>query len=68
MTENKFQEMAKGILDAEDTLRKAEQFTNDMAMLVGGKLRANCVEARLLAKLKRELKDFNLRTLKWRGE
>lgn len=55
---NKFDEMREAMQEAEDTLRAA-------ARLLSGRMR-KVNSSYLIAQLKRELRDFNIHTGKWK--
>lgn len=76
---NKFDLMRDAVSEAEVTLRAADRMAVDMAQMLLGRLRSvnngsyhpnmsDWRRDRLLAALKRELKDFNSHTYKWKGE
>lgn len=54
--------------NAEQQIRMADAATRDAAALVKGRLRVANVPGHVLAELKRELKDFNAHTYRWKGE
>lgn len=61
---NKFDEMRAALREAEYTLDAARSVAAQMASMLTGKLR-NC-EPGTLARLKRELRNFNIHTGTWR--
>jgi hypothetical protein len=61
---NKFDEMRQAMREAEQTLDAARSVASQMASMLVGKLR-QCSESDL-ARLKRELRDFNIHTGRWR--
>lgn len=62
---NKFDEMKQAVWDAENTLYHADRVASDIAKLLRGRLR-KCMASDLEA-LKRELKDFNIQTRRWKS-
>jgi hypothetical protein len=58
-----FEEMVEAVRDARRTIHAADSQANDVAYLLEGRLR-HC-DGYVLAKLKRELKDFNPHTKEW---
>jgi len=63
---NKFDEMRAGVLEAEIILRAADSLSTEMAGLLVGRLK-KVRNYRALESLKRELKDFNIRTGDWKN-
>jgi len=59
-------EVNHGIKDAERTMSAADRVVGEMADLIRGKLRSGKVSGYALADLKRELRDFDLRTYCWK--
>lgn len=59
-------DMQGEIDDARRTLEHADQLAQQLARLLQGRLRK--VHSWTLKGLKRELRDFNMHTGKWRGE
>lgn len=64
MSGNQFDAMRAAVRDAEMTLSAADTVACQLAPLLAGRLR-NCHSSDL-ARLKRELKDFNIHTGRWR--
>ncbi len=61
---NPFDEMRRSIAEAETTLRVADAAAKNMAQIIKGRLRhANSWDLKVL---KRELRDFNIKTGKWK--
>lgn len=63
MTDNSYDIMRAGIRQAKNTMAAADYVASDMADLLKGRLRH--VRPDVLAKLKRELRDFNAHTKTW---
>jgi hypothetical protein len=63
---NAFDQMRAAVSEAESTLRAVDKCSNDMAKLLVGRLRK--ADSWTLAHLKRELKDFNVHTRKWKNK
>ena len=64
-----YQEMRQAIQSAKTTLNVADAAAEDLARMLVGRLRAASkyhTGAIAVAKLKRELRDFNLHTMTWR--
>lgn len=61
-----YDEMARAIRDAKNTMELADLAANRSAELLEGRLRR--VSCGRLARLKRELRDFNIHTGKWKEE
>lgn len=51
---------------AQRTIRNADTCTCKLAELMAGRLRSAAVDGSTLAVLKRELRDFNIHTGKWK--
>jgi len=60
----KFQEMNEAILDAETTMRMADVTAKKIGRLLVGRLR-EC-PYHVLEALKKELKDYNMKTYTWK--
>lgn len=58
------EEMIATLREASRTIRSADRVANDMACLLKGRLRH--VNGNHLENLKRELRDFNMQTYKWK--
>ena len=73
---NKFDEMRTAVKEAEVVLHAADKQVKAMACLLAGRLRRGtgnfldrtCTEDRALVALKRELREFNSHTRKWKDE
>jgi len=61
---NKFNLFYEGLQDAQQTQRAADANANRMAEMLVGRLRH--VRGIHLEKLKRELRDFNIQTHRWK--
>lgn len=61
--ENPFDQVRSAVWRAKETLQAVDCAAGSMADLLVGRLRH--VDRRTLAKLKRELRDFNIQTKKW---
>lgn len=61
---NRFDQMRAAVRDVEMTMSAADTVACQLAPLLAGRLR-NC-HARDVARLKRELRDFNIHTGTWR--
>lgn len=59
-----FKEIREALYEAERLKRACERSANDMAMLLKGNLRS--VSGWNVKDLKKELRDFNMRTMKWK--
>lgn len=55
-----------GIEDARQSIANGDSHINKMASIIGGKLKSCRVSSGTLRKLKRELRDFNMITGKWK--
>jgi hypothetical protein len=65
----KFEEFESAFNDAQSTLWKVDHISQKLAEMLIGRLRLaskTYAGARYVAKLKRELRDFNMQTLKWK--
>lgn len=62
---NIFDDMLAAVADARTTLRAADHIADGIARLLVGRLR-NGVSGYTLAKLKHELRDFNMTTKTWK--
>ena len=66
----RFNEMIEAMTEAENTLRLADEQAMKMAKLLRGRLRRasrSYFGARAVADLKRELRDFNMQTHRWKS-
>ena len=62
---NPFDDIRRAVNDASQQLRAADETATDLAKLLDGRLhRVN--SSYTLGKLKRQLKDFNIHTGKWK--
>lgn len=61
-------EISRALDEARSTIGNYEGQIRYMAELCAGHLRSGKAHHRDLVKLKRELRDYNTRTGKWRGE
>lgn len=59
-----YEEFKQAVEDAETTLRRADRMVENIGHLLPGRLRH--VSGSVLADLKRELQDFDLRTHCWK--
>jgi hypothetical protein len=64
-----FTEMKQAVNDAESTIRQVEWLSADIALLLAGRCRHVKTYAgmKALARIKKELADFNAQTRKWKG-
>ena len=66
----RFHEMFEAMNEAERTLKLADEQSEKMARLLSGRLRMasrSYFGARAVADLKRELRDFNMQTCRWKS-
>jgi len=61
-----FIEATEAIEDAKRTVVNARLVQREAAKLVAGDLRSLGLSGNVLCKLKRELKDFNMQTWRWK--
>jgi len=61
---NKWDEMREAYVEAEGTVRAADGIVNSMAKMLIGRLRK--ANPSLCVALKRELRDFNISTKRWK--
>lgn len=61
-----FQEFCAAVESARSDVRKGDQVIREFAELAAGRLRLADVPSYVLADLKRELNDFNMKTMKWK--
>lgn len=59
-------DFSKAFNQARQTIRIADRHVNDMAHMIAGRLRGSDVSISALTQLKKELKDFNIHTGKWK--
>ena len=59
-------EMNEAFKDAEFTIRQAQKRTGDMVRIISGNLRSANVSGYYLCRLKKELKNFDMRTGTWK--
>lgn len=64
--DNAFDEMSRAVQQARDIDRAVDSQLNSMADLLRGRLRK--VGPDYLAELKRELRDFNMQTRRWKAK
>lgn len=64
MEKNKWDEMRAAYREAETQIRAADIIINEMARILRGRLRN--VSYGYLTTLKRELRDYNIHTRKWK--
>lgn len=62
-----FDQMTLAIADARNTIYKADKVVADMASLIAGRLRSGNVRNSDLESLKRELANYNMRTMRWKS-
>jgi len=64
-----FTEMKRAVNEAEATIRTVEFLASDIATLLDGRCRNVKTYAgmKALARIKKELADFNAQTCKWKG-
>ncbi len=62
---NIFDEMRRAVSEAQATLRAADNIADSMARLLVGRLR-HVSSTYILVKLKKELRDFNAHTGRWK--
>ena len=64
-----FTEMKQAVNQAESTIRAVEFLASDIATLLDGRCRHVKTDkgVRALARIKKELTDFNAQTHKWKG-
>ena len=66
MIENPFDEMRNAVSTARAVQQAVDMQTATMANMISGRLRKAKVPNWLLSELKRELRDWNARTRKWK--
>lgn len=59
-------EMSRAINEARNTVRQADMLVGRMAALIAGRLQKGDVRPEVLAVLKKELRNFDMRTGQWR--
>lgn len=59
-------EFNAAVEDASGTVRRGDQAVRKLANLCVGRLRSACIDDYVLVALKKELRDFNLHTLRWK--
>lgn len=62
---NVWDDMRRAVAESRDTLAAADSVSTEMANLLRGRLR-NVLNEYALADLKRELRDFNIKTREWK--
>ncbi|MGE0769878.1 MAG: hypothetical protein AB7L90_25850 [Hyphomicrobiaceae bacterium] len=65
MTENPWELMRRALADADNTIRAANRMSTECAKVHSGRLR-HVKDADVLRDLKRELRDFDMTTGKWK--
>lgn len=63
---NIFDEVRSAVSQAKAAQRAVDESTKEMAALISGRLRAAGISQDVLRKLKRELRDYNPHTGKWK--
>lgn len=61
---NAFESMREAMEEARRVNNAADAYANQMAEMLNGRLK--CVSSHHLARLKRQLRDFNIHTGKWK--
>lgn len=61
-----FDTIRSAVSEAKQQLWLADKLINQVSAIVAGRLRIAEVDSDVLCELKRELRDFNTRTRKWR--
>ena len=61
-----YEEFDSAVKDAETTMARASAFVRMLARLAVGRLRRSKVSHHVLAELKRELRDYNIHTGRWK--
>lgn len=61
-----FEQMSEAVRDAERTLNRAKYMVKKMAPLVAGQLEHGDIDHWTLAKMKRELANYNIHTRRWK--
>lgn len=59
-------DMMTAVREAREAQRNADRMADEMAGMIVGRLRVAEVTGSTLAALKRELRDFNLQTWRWK--
>lgn len=59
-------EILAAVEEAEITIRRANNCVSDMAKLCAGRLRESTTPPWALEKLKRELANYNIKTMSWK--
>lgn len=62
-----FDQMYTAVQSARDAIRAADQVANRMAYIIKDRLRAGDINADTLRAFKRELRNFDMTTGKWKG-
>jgi hypothetical protein len=63
-----FEEMTRGIEDAQRTVNMADRAVRELSPLIVGRLRRAYVPGWVLEELKRELKNYNIHTGRWKND
>ncbi len=61
-----FTETRNAIQDARATIGSGDAMIRDIALLITGRLRQGRVDHVVLAALKKELREYNIQTRKWK--
>ncbi len=61
-------EMDDAIRDARATVERADLFVGQMAKIISGRLRTGSIGWNTLDELKRELRNWNMHTGKWKNK
>ncbi len=65
---NKWEEMRSAYKQAEQQIKAADNVVVDMARMIKGRLRTFAYfDCDVLAALKKELRDFNIQTRRWKS-
>ncbi len=59
-------EASRAIADAKDTVEQGNRIIRGVANLLSGNLKTADIDGDILKKLKRELKNFNIQTARWK--
>jgi hypothetical protein len=60
--------MIAAMQEAREIINRSDHVANDMADLLAGRLRSARIRGHILAKLKQELRNFDMRTRTWKDK
>lgn len=63
---NAWDQMREAVSEAKAAIKASDSYVQSMAEMIAGRLRQSTTAGSTLALLKRELRDFNIHTQRWK--